>query len=160
MNLTTNFQLKEVYEWPKHQANMTPADKAKATELAKKALNSTTQSHAKIAAVELQRLRGQVNKEFPEFSGNIKIVALSWLRPVEWEHYRKRSGKSQHIYGHGVDFIFEAPGATRDDINKMMAWAWNNYTGSWPGGLARLKRFGNYSFIHLDHRTGRARWEY
>lgn len=159
MNLTENIGIKEVYEWPNLQA-MNNADRLKAIQMASAAMNERTMVAAQAAAKELQRLRDEVNKQFPAFGGNISIRALSWLRPVEWEKYRGRSGKGQHPTGHAVDFIFYHRRASASQINDMMKWAWKQYTGSWPGGLARLVRAGKYSFIHIDHRNSRARWEY
>jgi hypothetical protein len=152
--IAPNFTLREVVEWPKHQT-MTPGDRALATELAYKALKPVTYANAQRVAKDLQVLCVIVNKQFPQFGGRIGVRALSWLRHQEWEMRRGRSGNSQHVHGHAVDFIVTNCGA---DTNKVMEWLFNHLS-NWNGGLARMIRNGNYSFIHIDLGP-RRRWEY
>lgn len=139
---------------------MSVADRKMALRLAQEAMNAETKASAKLAAIELQRLRDLANKTFPEFNNRLSIITTSWLRPIEWEVYRGRSGKGQHPTGHGVDWVFTHPTASRAQINEVMQWAWEQYKDSWPGGLARLAKGGHYTFIHTDHRGYPARWQY
>jgi uncharacterized protein YcbK (DUF882 family) len=155
MQLTKNFHLNEVTEWAKWQT-MSDADKAKATELAKKAMNDDVLFNAKRIAQKLQVIREQVNAQFPEYGGKVGVRALSWLRAKEWELIRGRSGASQHVTGHAVDFIFV--GVPQADVQKLMNWAWKDLQ-QWGGGLARLHRGSRTSFIHLDLGAKR-RWNY
>lgn len=154
--LTPNFALREVVEWPKHQTNMTAADRIKAIEMATAALNSSTYSAAKKMAEFLQNVRAAVNRQFPAYLGRIGIRVMSWLRPKPWELYRKRSGTSQHITGHGVDIV--VTGVTAFDYGVIMQWIWETYQNH-DGGLARLFRDNRWGFIHFDFGR-RRRWEY
>ena len=152
--IAPNFTLREVIEWPKHQA-MNPLDRAKAHEMALKALNQRTYENAKKIAKELQNARTLANARFPEMQGRIGIKCLSWLRALEWELYRRRSGKSQHIHGHAVDYIVTNCGHRTDEV---MGWLFREYK-DFNGGLARMVRNDKYIFIHLDLGPKR-RWEY
>lgn len=158
--MTRNFKESEVWGWPNYQPTMSLADRKMAIRLAQDAVSDETRKNAQLAANELQRLRDLANRQFPEYNGRLGIVVTSWLRPIEWEMYRNRSGKGQHPTGHAVDFIFIAPKLSAAKRNRIMEWAWDQYENKWPGGLARLVRGGNYSFIHVDHRGYPARWEY
>lgn len=155
--LTRNFTLGEVVNWPRHQA-MTASDRALATKLAIEALNDEVIGAATSVAQDLQELRDWVNAQFPKYKGKIGIRATSWLRPKAWELHRKRSGKSQHVTGHGVDLI--VVGVDPSDYNSIMEAIFKRYE-NWNGGLAKsLTKTGRYRFIHLDKRPGRARWTY
>ena len=153
--LAKNFTLREVVNWPQHQV-MTEPDKAKATDLALKALNATTLDNAIRVAQFLQSIRDEMNAAFPEYNGRLGLRVMSWLRAKAWELYRKRSGNSQHTTGHAVDII--VIGASATDYPRIMEWIWNRYQEH-NGGLARLFRNGRWSFIHFDYGVNR-RWEY
>lgn len=156
-NLSSNFKLREVVDWSRHQ-QMSATEKALATRLATEALTSQVVGNAKAIAQDLQELREWVNSQFPKYKGKIGILVTCWLRPKAWELHRKRSGKSQHVKGHGVDFI--VVGVDPSDYNAIMEAIFKRYE-NWNGGLAKsLTKTGRYRFIHLDKRPGRARWTY
>jgi zinc D-Ala-D-Ala carboxypeptidase len=50
----------------------------------------------KFTATQLEKVR--------ELLGNMPLKIHCGLRPYEWELYRKRSGKSQHVKGNAIDF--------------------------------------------------------
>lgn len=157
IQLAPNFKLREVVDWPRHQP-MSAADKALATRLATEALTPQVVSAAKAVAQDLQELREWVNAQFPKYKGKIGILVTSWLRSKAWELHRKRSGKSQHTVGWGVDFV--VIGVSDADYNVIMEAIFKRYA-NWLGGLARsVDKAGRYRFIHLDKRPGRARWKY
>jgi hypothetical protein len=152
--LTENFTLSEAIDWPKHQT-MNPGDRGKARELALKALRPYEYGRIKMIAQHLQKIRDTVNGQYPEMGGKIGLRCLSWLRAEEWELYRRRSGKSRHVHGDAVDFIVTNCG---NRTNEVMDWIYRQIINH-NGGLARLKRNGIYSFIHIDL-GDRRRWEY
>jgi hypothetical protein len=159
--LTPNFKLREVVEWPKRQRGMNAADRQQATLLAIANMTPQLKDAAKKVALELEIIRAKANAAFPEYGGKIGIVPLSWYRPREWEIYRKRSGNSQHVHAHAVDFIVDTPG-TQDDpiqIEAIMQHIWKHLQ-DWPGGLAIKYDAGLISFIHIDLRPFKARWTY
>lgn len=157
LELSTNFKLREVVDWPRHQP-MSAADRTLATRLATEALTPQVVNAARAIAQDLQELRGWVNAQFPKYNGKIGIIVTSWLRPRAWELHRKRSGESQHTVGWGVDFI--VAGVSDADYNIIMEAIFKRYA-NWTGGLARsVDKTGRYRFIHLDKRPSRARWTY
>jgi uncharacterized protein YcbK (DUF882 family) len=153
--LAPNFTLSEVVNWPNHQ-NMKNIDRVLAIRLATDALNPTIVSNAVNIAAELQSLRDWVNQQFPKYQGRIGVRVTSWLRPLAWEQHRRRSGTSQHLNGHAVDFI--SVNVYAADYNVIMDAIFRRYA-NWNGGLARAMQGNRFSFIHLD--LGRKRrWTY
>ena len=156
-NIAKNFTWDEVTNWSKHQSKMSVSDKLKAKTLAEKALTSTTKKNAQLIATSLQLIRDLVNTVFPEYKGSIGVRPLSWLRALAWEKYRKRSGTSQHVEGHGVDFVLT--GIPAEDAQKIMKWLFK-LLENWEGGLAvKYDEKGNIVFIHIDLGKKR-RWVY
>ncbi len=156
MQLTSNFHLNEVTNWPKFQG-MKPTEQALAIQLATDNLTDEVKENARKIAVELQELREIVNHEFKHIGVEIGLRALSWFRPKEWELMRQRSGNSQHITGHAVDFI--VTGLTPEQTKVVMQWLFN-YLHDWNGGLAvKYGAGGRISFIHIDLGKKR-RWVY
>lgn len=135
---------------------MSAADRVKATQMATNALTPALVQNARLIAAEMQGLRDDANAAFPQFGGNIGIRALSWLRPLEWELYRKRSGGSEHKKAHAVDFI--VVGIPANNVPEVMNWLWNRLR-NWRGGLARKMSGSRWSFIHIDL-GARRRWTY
>jgi uncharacterized protein YcbK (DUF882 family) len=118
-NLTKNFTLYEMAFILTKQGN----------EWNKEALTDEVIKNLTAVANELERLRVHL--------GNKPIKITSGFRCHKWEIFRKRSGKSQHMYGLAVDLVC-------DDLDK----AYKLYHDQkWMGGLAK----GN-GFIHLDLR--------
>jgi hypothetical protein len=68
---------------------------------------------------ELKYLAEQM-ESVRELLGNKPIKVHCALRPYEWEIYRKRNGKSQHITGNAVDFSCPSYG-TPLDIAKFLS---------------------------------------
>jgi hypothetical protein len=156
MKLSQNFTKKEATDWAVHQV-MTPKDKQLAIDLARLAMEDpkVLQNAVRISE-KLQAIRAAVNAQFPKYGGKIGLRPLSWVRAKEWELKRGRSGLSQHVTGHAVDFI--AVNITPADYSAVMEWLWLHLQG-WNGGLARLYKNNRWSFIHID--LGRKRrWEY
>lgn len=156
IKLSENFTLREVVEWPKHQSSMTSSDRAKAIQMSTNALDDSAIARARLIAEEMQILRNEANAAFPQFGGNIGIRALSWLRPIEWEIYRKRSGGSEHTNAHAVDFI--VVGIPQANVPGVMTWIWSRLR-NWRGGLARKMSGNSWVFIHIDLGS-RRRWTY
>lgn len=155
MNLSKNFTKQEAIEWAKWQG-MSAKDTAYCIKLATENWNPQVEEEARKIAAELQLIRDEVNKAFPQYLGKIGVRPLSWFRPVEWELYRGRSGKGQHPTGNAVDFVFV--NISDKDYPILMEWAWKRLQ-KWNGGLARLYKNKRWSFIHID--LGRKRrWEY
>ena len=156
--MTKNFSFSEVINWAKWQG-ITGSNLTKLNGWIDEAMTDEVKANALKIAQHLQTIRDDVNKEFPQYNGKIGIRAVSWFRPKKWELFRGRSGASQHITGHGVDFI--VTGVSSTDYPIVMKWIWdklNEGTG-WHGGLARLFKNNRLSFIHID--LGRKRrWEY
>jgi uncharacterized protein YcbK (DUF882 family) len=156
--MTKNFSEKEVIDWAKFQG-ITGNDLQLLNKWIEEEFNNEVKANAKLIAVELQAIRGNVNSAFSSYNDKIGIRCVSWFRPKKWELHRKRSGASQHITGHGVDFIIT--GVTPSDYPVIMEWIWNelNKGTGFNGGLARLYKNNRWSFIHID--LGRKRrWEY
>lgn len=154
--LTDNFILAEVVHWPNNVSSMSAIDRALAMKLAVENLTPGVIDYAKRIAEQLQMIINRVNAKFSEYKGKLGIRVTSWFRPLAWERHRKRSGGSQHVVGHAVDFI--VIGCKASDYSKIMDWIWNELQG-WDGGLARLYRNNHWSFIHIDLGRNR-RWEY
>jgi len=158
--LTANFTLKEVVEWARHQA-MPQEHKDLCIAMCRDHLTSEVFIKAKQVAEKMQELRDAVNQAFPEYNGKLGLRPLSWFRPQAWELMRKRSGKSQHVPGWGVDFA--AVNCKPEDYNRIMAHIFNVLLKNFTGGLAyKLNAQGNYSFIHIDLliTTPPRRWQY
>jgi hypothetical protein len=153
--LTKNFFLYEVTDWPDFQS-MSSSDKVLAKQLANEALTPETEKNALEIARWLQIIRDMTNAAFPQHKGKIGFRILSWLRNKKWELLRKRSGGSQHIYGHGIDLI--VTGLNAKDTEEVMRWLFSALE-NWHGGLAIMERDGKIVFIHLDLGE-RRRWKY
>lgn len=156
--MTKNFSFSEVINWAKWQG-ITGSNLTKLNDWIDEAMTDEVKDNALKIAKHLQTIRDDVNKEFPQYNGKIGIRPVSWFRPKKWELFRKRSGASQHITGHGVDFI--VIGVSAADYPIIMKWIWDklNDGAGWNGGLARLFKNNRWSFIHID--LGRKRrWEY
>ena len=156
--LTKNFSRKEAFEWYKYHG-VTGKNAKDLQAWQKEDLTPQIEANIKEIAVELQKIRDAVNKQFPQYKGDIGLKTLSWFRPIKWEKLRRRSGASQHIHGHAVDFI--VANVPQKEVQPMMNWIWGelNRGAGWNGGLARLHRGSNTSFIHIDLGTKR-RWNY
>ena len=154
--MTPNFVLREAVHWAE-DTSMSFANKQKANELAEKAaVDFQTMTNIVRIAIELQTIRDKINKAFSSYGGNISIIVTSWLRPIEWEIYRRRNGTSQHVFGHAVDF--KIAGVSNKDYNRIMEWLFKDIF-NWNGGLAKSITKGHYNFIHID--LGRKRrWTY
>lgn len=164
--LTNNFSLSEVTDWPKFQ-NISASDKTKLQNWINEVMANTTNRisvihEAKRIATHLQELRNVVNTQFPQFDGKIGIRPLCWLRPKAWEIFRGRSGEGQHPTGNAVDFI--VVNVPNNKVQVVMDWIWDYLNGKnggndWNGGLARLHLENRTRLIHVD--LGRKRrWKY
>lgn len=158
MQLTTNFTLSEALEWHRHQP-ISQADVQRLRAWIDQTLSDLIKANITAVAHDLQSIRNAVNAAFPAYKGRIGIRPISWYRPRQWELHRNRSGASEHIHGHAVDFI--AVNVTAQDYPAVMLWIWNhlNASGGYNGGLARLMTGNRWSFIHIDKGRKR-RWEY
>lgn len=157
MKLSNNFTWSEVINWMKWHPTITKKEYEAITLMMGEDLTDDIKKGAQnIVDKGLQPIRDKVNAQFPEYGGKIGIRPLSWWRPKRWEILRKRSGGSQHVFGHGVDFI--VTGVKSEDYDKIMLWIWNDIR-DWNGGLARLYKNKRWSFIHIDLGKKR-RWEY
>lgn len=155
MKLTPNFNESEVLDWWKFQ-NLSQADANLLKSSIALAYSPEHRANALKIAMELEKIRASINQQFPQYKGKIGIRALSWFRPRSWEVYRKRSGNSQHIHGHAVDWIII--GVSGADYPIIMEWVWQQLQ-QWNGGLARLYKNKRWSFIHIDLGLKRT-WEY
>lgn len=93
-------------------------------------------------AKELQIIRDKYNKA---------ITINAGYRCYTWEKHQGRSGKSQHVVGHCVDFIIKD--------NKIMQEIYDDLILHWNGGIAK-KGSNPISFIHIDLRGYKVTWEY
>ena len=87
----------------------------------------------------LQGLRNEVNKNFQESNNGIEIsiILLSAGRTREWEKLRNRSGKSQHVNWHAVDFRVGNI-ECNNLYNEVMEFCYNYFAKvNWMGGLAK-----------------------
>lgn len=152
-----NFNISEMVAWPMYQG-MSAADLTKCTQMIAGAYTTEIALQGERIMNEAQMIRNWINDKHPGENNNIGMRILSGFRPVEWELYRKRSGKSQHTKGHAIDFIVVGVDAKKAQVymheiyNRLVAL-------DWDGGLARLYKGGRYGFIHIDLGTKR-RWEY
>jgi hypothetical protein len=152
-----NFNISEMVAWPQYQG-MPAADLQKCTELIAKNFTAEIAAQGERIMNEAQIIRDWINAKYPQENNKIGLRIVSGFRPVEWELYRKRSGKSQHTKGHAIDFIVVGVDAKKAQMymneiyNRLVAIDWN-------GGLARLYKGGRYGFIHIDL-GGKRRWEY
>lgn len=156
MRLEKNFTIDEVYNWI-NRLGYNDETKNWLIKMCKDDIESNPDRllFIKSIATELQRIRDFVNQQFPEFGGKLTVNITSWLRPIEWEKFRRRSGNSRHTNGDAVDFIIGGAGGK---TNEIMHWLFR-YLNNWNGGLAAFVRNGMYSFIHID--LGRKRrWYY
>lgn len=159
MKLTKNFTLSEATNWI-NRLGYTPTTRAWYEKLAQDQLNKPEiLSNIQAIAKHLQEVRDQINEKWPEYKGGLRIQTTSWLRPLEWEKMRKRSGLSQHTQGHAVDFIVVNPKLKPAQRNEIMEWIFEQHK-DFKGGLAFKKSGDNWSFIHIDLRGRKARWEY
>jgi uncharacterized protein YcbK (DUF882 family) len=155
--LTKNFTLAEVVEWPKLQA-MAQEDRQIALKLTLDHLDKKVINSAKKIAGIAQEIRDEVNKAFPEYEGKLSIRVLSWFRPKAWELRRGRSGESRHVLGDAIDFI--VAGAKEEHVDEIMTWVFKDLEKeNWGGGLAAKKIGAKWSFIHIDMGRKR-RWTY
>lgn len=158
MRLTKNINRSEAFDWHKHHG-VAGTNLRNLKQWQKEDLTPNIESNIKAIAKEVQDIRDEVNKAFPEFKGQIDLRITSWFRPLKWEKLRGRSGGSQHITGNAVDFI--AVNIPPNKVTEVMEWIWNhlNKGAGWKGGLARLYKNKRYGFIHID--LGRKRrWIY
>jgi hypothetical protein len=158
MKLTKNLNRSEAFDWHKHHG-VFGTNLKNLKQWQKEDHTPTVEANIKAIAEEVQIIRNEVNKAFPEFKGQIGLKITSWFRPVKWERLRGRTGSSQHVTGNAVDFI--AVNIPSNKVVEAMDWIWEylNKGPGWKGGLARLYKNKTYGFIHID--LGRKRrWEY
>ncbi len=141
IRLAKNFILREAIEWAVHLP-MSNEDVRKATDLAMKNLNPQVLVYMSYQAMRLQHLRDSLNRDYPDLKLRIRVT--SWLRPVEWEHYRGRDGTSQHTTGHATDIV--VIGAPAELHESVMESAYKK--------LKILRGFTKKydTFIHNDQR--------
>ena len=140
-NLTKNFNITEIYEWPYRLSIMSAADRPKANKLAIEALTMRTLINAMHAAIRLQSLRDHLNMLYP--GENIYILVTSWLRHDQWEKYRGRNGFSTHTQGHATDIVPMGKTITRDQLLDDA----ENFLNNLQGCTER-----HHTFIHHDLR--------
>lgn len=141
IRIEKNFLLSEALFWA-HLLNMSDQDKQKASELAIESLNYETMASICYQAGILQGLRGALNKEFR--GNNIRLRVTSWLRALEWEMYRGRSGTSYHVKGMATDFqIVGLPSNLSEDGYEFALLYLRDV-----GGFSKRYRWG----VHHDHR--------
>jgi len=158
MKLTNNFSLWEAKKWYRFfNISFTVLENLK--QWIEDEFNDEILQNVKVIAQDLQQIRDLVNEAYPNYNGKIGIRATSWFRPFKWEKFRKRSGLSQHVKGHAVDFI--VVNVSTQDFPKIMDFIWKhlNKGDGYNGGLARLYKNKIWSFIHID-RGRKRRWNY
>lgn len=106
----------------------------------------------------LQQGRNHLNAKFGHLFGPIGIVILCGFRPVKWERYRGRTGKSMHVENAAADVkpvLIDKSLKFSEVVYSLLMDELMDFWANHNGGLARK---GN-SFIHID--TGRKRrWKY
>lgn len=116
----------------------------------------------------LQSLRNSINQQFrAENNGNeIGLQITSGFRCKAWEHFRKRSGNSQHTIAAADIQPTNCPPQLAVKIMDYFFKKHNPRTGGHFGGFAikrpeikdgKIIRIG---FLHYDLRGWVARWEY
>jgi len=117
----------------------------------------------------IQSLRNSINGEFKAKNGGreIGLAVTSGWRCLEWEHFRKRSGKSQHCVGVAFDvqptqcrpaLAVEIMDHFHKIFNRRERGHFGGYARSFPEySNSELKKIG---FLHFDFRGMVARWEY
>ncbi len=124
----------------------------------------------KVVAPFFQTLRHRINQNFKSDTGadQIGITITSGWRCVEWEVFKKRSGKGQHPIGAGDG---QPSNCSPEMAVEIIAWVkaeyWPNKTGHNGGFAIKEPTYDPKSgelikagFFHFDFRNGSVRWLY
>ncbi len=126
--------------------------------------------YATVVAPHAQFIRNLINREFRNDLSNKEIglqITSGW-RCLDWEYFRNRSGKSQHVH---AAYDAQPIGCSKAMAVAIIAWLFAKYndrkTGH-SGGFAIKKptRFKSkpgvekVGFVHFDFRGYPARWDY
>lgn len=151
-----NFNLNEMYEWPKRQKMLIHERAVLQAWIAEARTPQTDANGTKVLEL-LQQGRDHLNYKFRHLFAPVGLVVLCGFRPKKWELYRGRTGGSTHVQNSAADVRPVLLDSTKisqkghDMIMDELMKFWTNHNG----GLARK----GSSFIHID--TGRRRrWKY
>ncbi len=105
-----------------------------------------------VIAERLQTIRNEAKAHFGKRLKGIEITC--GVRVKDWELFKGRSGKSQHVQLWAADF---RPICEEEDFEEIFNWIFDRYKDNWIGGWAINRKL---KFIHADCRPDKARWEY
>lgn len=140
--LTKNFSLHEL---------MYATLNEKGRQMNDKAISLMSDSDKEELFTNFQKIANKLQKIRDKY--NLPISINSGYRCRDWELFRGRSGRSQHVLGKAVDFHVVCK--DNEKYNEIMKNIMKDCE-HWMGGLAECTSQGNYIFIHIDIRIPNA----
>ncbi len=158
--LTENFKLKEFVHWADNSLTMSESDIQLANHLAYDHFTYENYVMYKMMANYLEIIRYAAHVDNMGSGHDFGIIITSGFRPKSWEHYRGRSGGSQHTIC-AVDFVVYNMSLNKRDYEYTLKAYKDLHEDEFNGGLAVKYTDDNNGaiFCHIDFGR-KARWEY